>query len=41
MADEMQKKEFGITKFRKGASINGSSTNDLHLVALVHRKMLL
>ena len=38
MEDEMQEKEVGTVRDSKGASINGSITNDLHLVALVDNK---
>ena len=35
MEDEMQGKEVDTVRVSKGASINGSNANDLHLVALV------
>ena len=38
MVNEMQGKEVGAIRARKGALINGFNTTDLHLVVLVDRK---
>ena len=38
MVDEMKGKEFGTVRVSKGTSINGSNTNNLHLVALADSK---
>ena len=38
MVDETKGKEVGTARFSKGASIHGSSANDLHLVDLEHNK---